>query len=104
MEYNNSGCAWVIDSGRLAAVTGLDPDLWLTCAEAFHDGPELVVPWLITEKIAQSAAERQPDPLLEIIERDEAEARREARSRALLPRPRITPRLQCLCGKLHPRR
>ena len=78
MEYNNSGCAWVIDSGRLAAVTALDPALWLTCAEAFHDGPELVVPWPITEKIAQSAAERQPNPLLEIVERDEAEARREA--------------------------
>ncbi len=78
MEYREAGACRVTDSDRLARLTGLDPQVWLACPDGFHEGADLVVPWPITEQIVQAAANHNPNPLLEVIEREETKARREA--------------------------
>ncbi len=78
LHYREMGACRVRDSQRLADLTGLDPQLWLACPDAFREGSDLVVPWTITEQIVQSVANRNPRPLLEIIEKEEAKAQRDA--------------------------
>lgn len=77
LEYCEAGACRVTDSDQLAELTGLDPQLWLACPDAFREGPDLVVPWPITEQLVQAAAGSNPSPVLEVVEQEEAEARRD---------------------------
>ena len=77
LEYREAGACRVTDSDQLAELTGLDPQFWLACPDAFRDGADLVVPWPITEQLVQAAASRNPNPVLEAVEQEEAEARRD---------------------------
>jgi hypothetical protein len=78
MEYREAGACRVADSDQLAALTGLDSQLWKQCLDGFVEGEDLVVPWPITEQIAAAAARENPDPILEAIRKEENEARHEA--------------------------
>jgi hypothetical protein len=73
--YREAGACRISDPGRLAVVTGLSPETWTQCPEAFYEGDDLVVPWPITEKIAVAAALRNPQPLLDAVQNEENEAR-----------------------------
>ncbi len=78
LEYGEAGACRVTDSDRLAKLTGLDPQLWLACPDAFRESADLVVPWPIIEQLVQAAASRNPNPILELVEQEEAKTRREA--------------------------
>ncbi|WP_137146338.1 hypothetical protein [Mycolicibacterium sp. CR10] len=75
MEYREAGACRITDSGRLTELTGLDAAVWTQCPEGFTEGPDLVVPWPVTEQIATAAARRNPAPILEAVHNEEGEAR-----------------------------
>lgn len=78
IEYREAGACRITDSGRLAALTGLDAEQWTQCSDGFAEGADLVVPWSVTEQIAIAAARRNPEPILEAVRKEENEARHEA--------------------------
>lgn len=45
---------------------------------SFVEDGHLIAPWPVTRLIAMRAAERTPDPIMQYVEREEADARREA--------------------------
>jgi hypothetical protein len=61
IEYREAGARRITDSGRLAALTGLDAEQWTQCSDGFAEGAELVVPWSVTEQIASAAAQPGTD-------------------------------------------
>jgi hypothetical protein len=75
MEYREAGACRITDSGRLTELTGLDAAVWTQCPEGFTEGPDLGVPWPVTEQIAAAAARRNPAPILEAVHNEEGEAR-----------------------------
>jgi hypothetical protein len=78
MGYNaTSGISYIHDLPALAAFLDEDPDAWQVPPSFLEDGA-LIVPWSVTERIARRAAARDPHRLLLYVEREEAEARREA--------------------------
>lgn len=78
IEYREAGACRVTNSDQLAELTGLDATIWTHCPDGFADGDDLVVPWPITEQIAAAAAQRNPDPILHAVHKEETEARYQA--------------------------
>lgn len=78
LGYNaTGGVATICDVAGLAAHLGVEPRDLRADPSSFEDGC-LVAPWSIASLAARRAAERDPDPLLRYVEREEAEARRDA--------------------------
>jgi hypothetical protein len=78
MGYNaTSGVTYIHDVPALAAALEDDPAVWQAPPSFVEDGA-LIVSWSITERIARRAAAREPHRLLLGVERQEADARREA--------------------------
>jgi hypothetical protein len=78
LGYNaTSGVLHVRDIAALAALAGLDP-AGLRHATSFEENGELIAPMTVSLLVAQRLAARNPQLVLQYIEREEAEARREA--------------------------
>lgn len=78
MRYNaTSGISHIHDLPALAAFLDEDPGLW-QAPPSFVEDDALIVAWSVTERIARRAAARDPHRLLLYVEREEAQARREA--------------------------
>lgn len=75
IDYGEAGACRITDSARLTELTGLDAADWTRCADGFADEGDFVVPWPITEQIAAAAARRNSDPILDVVHREENEAR-----------------------------
>lgn len=79
LGYNaTGGVVTTCDVAGLAAHLGLDPGDLRADPLSFEENGCVVASWSIASLIARRAAERYPDPLLRYVERDEAEARRDA--------------------------
>lgn len=78
IDYREAGACRITDSACLTELTGLDAAVWMRCADGFADGKDFVVPWPITEQIAAAAARCIPDPILDVVHREENEARYQA--------------------------
>jgi hypothetical protein len=78
LGYNaTSGVLHVRDAAALAALAGLGPGV-LRDATSFEEDGELISPMTVSLLVAQRLAARNPHPILQYIEREEAEARRDA--------------------------
>jgi hypothetical protein len=76
--YREGGACRVGDPARLAEITGLSPETWTECHEAFQEDGELVLPWPITERIAAALAQQNPRPLLDAALEEEHRCRHRA--------------------------
>ena len=78
LGYNaTNGVVTIRDLEGLAAFLELDPDDLQGDALSFVEDGHLVAPWSMTLLIAKRAAERDPDPILQYVEREEADRQRE---------------------------
>jgi hypothetical protein len=78
LGYNaTSGVLHVRDVTALATLAGLRPRA-LRDPASFEEDGELISPMTVSFLVAQSVAARNPYPILQYIDREEAEARREA--------------------------
>lgn len=75
--YHADGALSVRDVPALTALVGLDAADF-DHPLSFVDDGMLIVPWPITRAVAKRAAERDATPILRYVQREEADARREA--------------------------
>ncbi len=74
LGYNaRTGTATIQDVEGLARFLELAPSELRADPLSFVEGGAMVVPWVITQLIAQRAARRNPDPILRRVEKQEAE-------------------------------
>jgi hypothetical protein len=79
LGYNATcGVTRVHEVDGLAASLGLESTALRSDPLAFEEDGDLVVPWPVTSAIVARAAERDPNRILDFVEREEADARREA--------------------------
>lgn len=78
LDYRSDGVTRIHDVGGLAAKLQIGPDLLRSNPASFDEDGDIIVPWPTTLLIAKRAAELDPQPILESVDRDEAKARREA--------------------------
>jgi hypothetical protein len=76
--YRRPGVTTIRDVAGLARRLQLDEALLREAPESFEDEGAFIVPWATTERIVRRACELFPDVILRDVEKDEAEARREA--------------------------
>ncbi len=72
------GTIRIHDVAGLAAFLVVDPSELRADVISFEEEGDLISPWPITLAIARRAAERDPHAVLRYVEREEADARREA--------------------------
>jgi hypothetical protein len=70
---NTGGVTTIHDVDGLARFLDIDPDRLRDDPVSFETADGWVVPWSITELIAQRAAAREPDPILRHVDAAEAE-------------------------------
>lgn len=77
-NYNGGRCSTgrIHDTHRLATSLDLNPSLLTSSPLSFEENGSLVVPWSIVKLVVQTAAARNPEPLLARIDEDERELRR----------------------------
>jgi hypothetical protein len=73
-----NGTITVADVEGLAAYLDLGPDELRADLSCFEEDGNLIAPWPTTCLVAKRAAERDPEAVLRHVEREEAEARRDA--------------------------
>jgi hypothetical protein len=76
-DHHANGVVAIDDVVGLAGRLGLDL-VELRDPLSFVEDGHLISPWSVTRRIAMRAAELTPDPILQYVEREEADARREA--------------------------
>jgi hypothetical protein len=76
-DYHADGVVAIDDVAGLAQLLGLDP-VELHDPLSFVEDGHLIVPWPLTRRIAIRAARRTPDPIMQYVEHEEADARHEA--------------------------
>jgi hypothetical protein len=76
-DYHADGVVAIDDVAGLAQLLGLDP-IELHDPLSFVEDGHLIVPWPLTRRIAIRAARRTPDPIMQYVEHEEADARHEA--------------------------
>jgi hypothetical protein len=72
------GTIRIHDVAGLASFLDVDPPELRADVISFEEEGDLISPWPITLAIARRAAQREPYPVLRYLEKEEAEARREA--------------------------
>lgn len=76
-DYRADGVVTIDDVAGLAQLLGLDA-VELHDPVSFVEDGHLIVPWPVTRRLAMRAAQRNPDPIMQYVEHEEADARREA--------------------------
>lgn len=76
-DHRADGVVAIDDPARLAELLGFEP-VELHDPVSFVEDGHLIAPWPVTRLIAMRAAERTPDPIMQYVEREDADARREA--------------------------
>ena len=83
-DYHADGVVAIDDVAALAQLLGFDP-VELHDPVSFVEDGHLIVPWPVTRRIAMQAAGRTPDPIMQYVEHEEADARHEATLRQGVP-------------------
>jgi hypothetical protein len=73
LAHRSPGVCAISDVNGLSRVLDLDADELRTDPRSFEDEGDLIVPWPVMEMIARRAAERNPEPMLRHVEKQEAE-------------------------------
>ncbi len=76
-DYRADGVVTIDDVAGFAQLLGLDA-VELHDPVSFVEDGHLIVPWPVTRRLAMRAAQRNPDPIMQYVEHEEADARREA--------------------------
>ena len=76
-DYRADGVVAIDDVAGLARLLGLDP-VELHDPLSFVEDGHLIVSWPVTRRIAMRAAGLTPDPIMQYVEHEEADARHEA--------------------------
>jgi hypothetical protein len=76
-DYHADGVVAIDDVAALAELLGLNP-VELHDPLSFVEDGHLIVPWPVTRRIAMQAAGLTPDPVMQYVEHEEADARHEA--------------------------
>ena len=76
-DYRADGVVAIDDVVALAQLLGFDP-VELHDPVSFVEDGHLIVPWPVTRRIAMRATGLTPDPIMQYVEHEEADARHEA--------------------------
>ncbi|MCA1645599.1 MAG: hypothetical protein LC797_09090 [Chloroflexi bacterium] len=87
----HAGVTTIQDVDGLTRFLDVDPGQLLTDPLSFVELGALVVPWSITQLIAQRAAEREPDRILRDVEKNEADHERDTTYGKTYPASRKKP-------------